>query len=348
MKTPIRTLLFLLLAPLAPAALLAQATAFVGLLKGLAGVCGSAVLLVAHPSLTGMSKGSGLSGSTSWNNSVRSRLYLDRIKDGDHEPDPNRRRLTVLKANYGPAGAEIGLTWQDGVFVAGAPETGIDRTAGNAKAERVFKALEAALRPELRQHPERDRDGQVLLVLLRGQRRVEAPERVDGLVRGLPRRRCDPNREPSAADVQERDHAGREDPVDALPGVVPVQDLRPAPVAEHGVPPLLAEAEIPYDRLVEMDDINPEMGHVDVALVVGANDVVNPAARHDKSSPIFGMPIIDADKAQTVLAIKRSMNPGFAGIDNDLYYANNTLMLFGDAKQVVGDVVKQLTGEGGH
>ena len=111
---------------------------------------------------------------------------------------------------------------------------------------------------------------------------------------------------------------------------------------------LLAEADIPYDRLVEMDDINPEMPQTSVALVIGANDVVNPAARTDKDSPIFGMPIIDADKAHTVLSIKRSMNPGFAGIDNDLYYANNNLMLFGDAKQVIGDVVKALTGDGGH
>jgi NAD(P) transhydrogenase subunit beta len=110
---------------------------------------------------------------------------------------------------------------------------------------------------------------------------------------------------------------------------------------------LLAEAEIPYDRLVEMDDINPEMAQVDVALVVGANDVVNPAARHDKSSPIFGMPIIDADKAKSCLAIKRSMNPGFAGIDNELYTADHTLMLFGDAKQVIGDVTKAVSGEGG-
>src|SRR5579871_2607346 len=109
---------------------------------------------------------------------------------------------------------------------------------------------------------------------------------------------------------------------------------------------LLAEADIPYDRLVEMDDINPEMPQVGVALVIGANDVVNPAARSDEKSPIFGMPIIDADKAQTVLAIKRTMNPGFAGIDNDLYYMPNTLMLFGDAKQVIGDIVKQLAGEG--
>jgi NAD(P) transhydrogenase subunit beta len=110
---------------------------------------------------------------------------------------------------------------------------------------------------------------------------------------------------------------------------------------------LLAEADIPYDRLIEMDDINPEMPQIGVALVIGANDVVNPAARTDTDSPIYGMPIIDADKAQTVLAIKRSMNPGFAGIENELYHADNTLMLFGDAKQVIGDVVKALSGEGG-
>jgi H+-translocating NAD(P) transhydrogenase subunit beta len=110
---------------------------------------------------------------------------------------------------------------------------------------------------------------------------------------------------------------------------------------------LLAEAEIPYESLVEMDDINPEMPQTDVCLVVGANDVVNPAARHDKTSPIFGMPIIDADKAKTVIAIKRSMNPGFAGIENELYYADKTLMAFGDAKQVLGDVVKAVSGEGG-
>jgi len=105
---------------------------------------------------------------------------------------------------------------------------------------------------------------------------------------------------------------------------------------------LLAEAEIPYDRLVEMDDINPEFPQCDVALVIGANDVVNPAARHDKSSPIFGMPIINADQAKTVMAIKRSMNPGFAGIENELYTADNCLMLFGDAKVVVGNVAKEL------
>ena len=105
---------------------------------------------------------------------------------------------------------------------------------------------------------------------------------------------------------------------------------------------LLAEAEIPYDKLIEMEEINPEMPEVDVALIVGANDVVNPAARHDKSSPIFGMPIIDADKAKTVFVIKRSMNPGFAGIENELFFADNTLMLFGDAKAMLTSVVHVL------
>ena len=105
---------------------------------------------------------------------------------------------------------------------------------------------------------------------------------------------------------------------------------------------LLAEAEIPYDRLVEMEAINPEMPEADVALVVGANDVVNPAARHDKGSPIFGMPIIDADKAKTVFVIKRSMNPGFAGIENELFYGDNTLMLFGDAKAMLTSIVQAL------
>ena len=112
---------------------------------------------------------------------------------------------------------------------------------------------------------------------------------------------------------------------------------------------LLAEADIPYTDLVEMSDINADMPQCDVALVVGANDVVNPAARSDKSSPIFGMPIIDADKAKTVFAIKRSTRPGFAGIDNELYFSDRTWMLFGDAKQVIGDLVKQLgDGAGGH
>ena len=109
---------------------------------------------------------------------------------------------------------------------------------------------------------------------------------------------------------------------------------------------LLAESEVPYDALVEMDDINPELPQTDVVLVVGANDVVNPAARHDKDSPIYGMPIIDADRARFVIANKRSMNPGFAGIENELYYGENTLMVFGDAKGVLGEIAKALTGEG--
>jgi NAD(P) transhydrogenase subunit beta len=111
---------------------------------------------------------------------------------------------------------------------------------------------------------------------------------------------------------------------------------------------LLAEADIPYSDLVEMDEINPEMPQCDVALVIGANDVVNPAARTDKSTPIYGMPIIDADKAKTVFAIKRSKNPGFAGIDNALYFQDNCFMLFGDAKAVVGELVKQFSNRAGH
>ena len=111
---------------------------------------------------------------------------------------------------------------------------------------------------------------------------------------------------------------------------------------------LLAEADVPYTDLVEMDDINSDMPQCDVALVVGANDVVNPAARHDKSTPIYGMPIIDADKAKMVFAIKRGRAPGFAGIDNELYFLDKSYMLFGDAKNVIGELVKQFTGGGMH
>ncbi len=107
---------------------------------------------------------------------------------------------------------------------------------------------------------------------------------------------------------------------------------------------LLAEADVPYDHLVEMDEINGDFPQTDVALVIGANDVTNPAARTDTGSPIYGMPILDVDKARTVMVIKRSMNPGFAGIDNPLYYMDNTLMLFGDAKSFVSNIVREVGG----
>jgi NAD(P) transhydrogenase subunit beta len=102
---------------------------------------------------------------------------------------------------------------------------------------------------------------------------------------------------------------------------------------------LLAEADVSYDKLKEMDDINPTMETVDVAIVIGANDVVNPIAKTDPESPIAGMPIIDVDKARTVIVIKRSLSPGFAGIPNPLFAADNTLMLFGDGRQAVSDIV---------
>jgi NAD(P) transhydrogenase subunit beta len=107
---------------------------------------------------------------------------------------------------------------------------------------------------------------------------------------------------------------------------------------------LLAEADIPYDKLLDMDEINSDFPQTDVALVIGANDVTNPAARTDHSSPIFGMPILDVDKARTVMVIKRSMGAGFAGIENPLYYLDKTLMLFGDAKNFVGAIVRELAG----
>jgi NAD(P) transhydrogenase subunit beta len=105
---------------------------------------------------------------------------------------------------------------------------------------------------------------------------------------------------------------------------------------------LLAEADIPYDHVEEMEEINPEFSTTDVALVVGANDVTNPAAKTDKSSPIYGMPILDVEKAKYVFVIKRSMRPGYSGIENLLYFQDNCSMVFGDAKEVCESLVNEL------
>ena len=109
---------------------------------------------------------------------------------------------------------------------------------------------------------------------------------------------------------------------------------------------LLAEADVPYEDILEMDEINSDFAGTDVVLIIGANDVVNPAAKDDKSSPIYGMPILEAYKAQTVMVIKRSMSTGYAGLDNDLFYMDKTMMVFGDAKKVVEDMTKAINGTG--
>jgi NAD(P) transhydrogenase subunit beta len=108
---------------------------------------------------------------------------------------------------------------------------------------------------------------------------------------------------------------------------------------------LLAEAEVPYEKLLDREAINAEMDRTDAVIVLGANDVVNPVARHDKASPIYGMPIIDVDKARTVMVCKRSLNPGFAGVDNELFYLPNTVMIFGDGKATITAIVAALKQE---